>query len=98
MSKYLVTWETDMSRWPTDPQERTALRIKCVEMTKQDMKEGMIVDWGAFVGGRKGYALCEGTGLDLYNAIQRYFPYYTFTVHEVLSIDELAEALKSLTK
>jgi len=95
MPKFLIIWETDRSSWPTDLKERIALRAKSVEMTKQDMKEGKISDWGVFVGGGAGYTVCEGNALDLYKTMQRYLPYYTFDVQEVLSIDEVAEVVKS---
>ena len=96
MSKYLITWEVDMSRWPTDPKELGALVIKMGEMVKQDMKEGKTTDWGEFVGGGKGYAVGEGNALDVYKGLQRYSPYVTFKVHQALSIDEVMEVVKSM--
>jgi len=96
MPKYLVIWEGDASRWPDDAKERVALSTKFNEMTKQDMKEGKIVDWGVFVEGNSGYAVIEGNGSELYKEVQRYRPYMNFKVHQVLSIDEHLEALKSL--
>ena len=97
MAKYLVTWESDRSRWPADPKERGALSAKFLEITKQDMKDGKISDWGAFVVGRAGFAVCEGSGLELYKTIQPYTTHYTFIVHEVLSIDEVTKVMKSMT-
>ena len=98
MSKYFVTWEADESLWPTDPKEQNALGIKMAEMVKQDIKEGKTKDWGIFIGGDKGYSVEEGNALDLYKDIQRFHPYINFTVHEVLSINEVLKLWKSQMK
>jgi len=96
MSKYLITWEADESIWPTAPKEQGALVSKLGDMVKQSMKEGKTHDWGIFVGGDKGYSVGEGNALDLYKDLQRYHPYINFNVQEVLSIDEVLEAMKSM--
>ena len=96
MSKYLITWEADESIWPTDLKEQGALAGKLGEMVKQSMKEGKTSDWGIFVGGDRGYSVGEGKAVDLYRDLQRYHPYINFNVQEVLSIDEVLEAMKSM--
>jgi len=95
MAKYFMTWEADESLWPSDPKEQGTLGMKLAEMVKQGMKEGKTSDWGVFVGGDKGYAVVEGNAVDLYKDLQQYHPYINFTVHQVLSIDELVEIQKS---
>jgi hypothetical protein len=94
MSKYLIIFETDMSRWSTDPKERAAMQIKMGEKIKQNMKEGRIRDWGIFVGGG-GYSVVEGNAPDVYKDIRQYIPYLTFKVQQVLSLDEALEVWKS---
>ena len=96
MSKYLIIWEANESGMPTDSKERGALGIKMAEMVKQSMKEGKMSDWGVFISGTEGYAVVEGTGLDLYRDLHRYRPHIAFQVHQVLSIDEELEVTKSL--
>jgi len=96
MAKYLITWESDMSKVPTDPKERVAMRMKMLEMTKQNLKEGKISDWGIFLGGYKGYAIGEGNAIDMAIGTAQFSPYVTFNVQEVLSVDEMLEAAKSL--
>ena len=96
MAKYLITWESDMSRVPTDPKERAAMRMKMLEMTKQNLKEGKISDWGIFLGGFKGYAIGQGSAIDMAIGTAQFSPYVTFNVQEVLSVDEMLEAMKSL--
>ncbi len=96
VAKYLITWEVDMSRIPTDPKERTAMRMKMLEMTKQNLKGGKIIDWGTSLGGYQGYAIGQGSAIDM--AMAQFSPYVTFNIQEVLSVDEMLEAMNSLVK
>jgi hypothetical protein len=95
MSKYLINWELDVSRWSTDPKERAAMSIKMGERIKQNMEEGMTRDWGMYVGGIAGYTVVEGNAPDIYKFIRQYYPYMTFKVQQVLSLDEALEVWKS---
>jgi len=94
MSRYLVTWEAAMNRFPIDAEKRSELLRPMIEMVQEDIKEGRTISWGAFVGGGKGYAVSEGNASDLYKNLQRWSPYFTFDVQEVLSIEEVTEAFK----
>ncbi|MFC2070731.1 hypothetical protein ACFLTB_06140 [Chloroflexota bacterium] len=96
MTKYFVTWETDTSKLPSDSQERGALFIQMLEATKQTLKEGRVNDWGQFIGGGKGYGIADGDGIEVYKTLQQFAPYITLNVQEVLSVDEVIEAIKSL--
>jgi hypothetical protein len=95
MSKYLINWELDVSRWSTDPKERAAMSTKMGESIKQNMKAGKTLDWGLFVGGVAGYSVVEGNAPDVYKDIRQFYPYMTFKVQQVLSIDEALEVWKS---
>ena len=97
MGKYLVLWEMDSSRAPADRKERGVAWSPLVGMVKQDLKEGRVKDWGAYSGEPKGYAIFEGTHVELGKYVQQYYPYSTFEIHEVGSIDIVGEVLKSLT-
>ncbi|MFH1647946.1 MAG: DUF3303 family protein [Chloroflexota bacterium] len=96
MAKYFITWEADESIWPTEPKEQGAIKSKLAQMVKQGMAEGRTKDWGIFIGGDKGYSVVEGDALDLYKNLQQFHPYINFTVHQVLTIDEIIEATKSM--
>ena len=96
MPKYFMTWEVDPNRAPINPKERGAMWTGMVELIKQDMKEGKISDWGSFVGEGRGYSIGEQSLLDLSKDLQRFYPYVNFQVHQVMSIDEVAELSKSL--
>ena len=97
MSKFLTLWEIESSKWPTDPNERAALIGKQMEMTKKMLDEGKITDWGIFAGGGGGYSIGEGTEADTFKRTMQFAPYIKFQVHPVLSHDEAAEVMKSMT-
>ena len=42
MTKYLILWETDNSKMPTDPAEQAALIGKQMEMTKKATAKPMV--------------------------------------------------------
>jgi len=46
MGKYLVLWKVDQARVPISPQERGAGWGALVEMVKEDLKKGMLKEWG----------------------------------------------------
>jgi hypothetical protein len=96
-AKYFMTWEIDMSKVPVDPKERGAAWLVMVSMVKQDMKEGKTTDWGSFVGESNGYAVSALSDVELNKNLQRFYPYVTFKVHQVNSIDQVADLAKSLT-
>ncbi|MHC4458219.1 MAG: DUF3303 family protein [Planctomycetota bacterium] len=96
MAKYLVKWETDTTKIPDDPQARGELFIKMLEATKQALGNGQVSDWGQFVGGGKGYGIAEGDAVDVFKTLQQWAPYVTFKVQEVLSVDEVTKAVKSM--
>ena len=96
MSKFLVLWESDSSKVPIDPKERAALLEKLTEMTKKMLHVGQISDWGMFAGGGVGYTVGEGTEADVYKLTMQFAPYIRFKVHPVLSINQVAQVMKSM--
>jgi len=98
MPKYFMTWEVDPTRVPIDLKERGALWSGMVEMVKQEIKEGITSDWGAFVGETRGYSIGEQSEVDLAKTLQQFYPFVTFQVHQVMTIDEMAEVIKSLAE
>ncbi len=98
MAKYLVLWEIDSTKIPVSPQERAAMWGPMADMVKQDMKKGISKDWGIFVGEVNGYAIAEGTEVEVSNMIQQYVPFVHFEVHHVMSVEQADEVTKALTK
>lgn len=96
MAKYLITWEADMNRFPVDPKERANMVAGMAGMVKQMITEGKTMDWGIFIQGAAGYSVREGEAVELYNDLQKFSPYISFDVQEVLSVDDVLEATKSM--
>jgi len=95
MPKILDLWEADMSKLPIDPNERAALWGKQIETTKKMLEEGRIYDWGIFSGGSGGYGISPADATAVLKNVMRFTPYIKFKSHLVLSIDEVAEVMKS---
>jgi hypothetical protein len=96
MAKYLILWELDDSRIPLDPKERGAAWTMMTDTVKQDLKAGIHSDWGAYVGGGKGYAVSEGNELEIAKLMQRFVPFVKFEVHQVMTVEQIGEVAKSL--
>jgi proteasome assembly chaperone (PAC2) family protein len=98
MGKYLILWDIDTNKIPVDAKERGAGWTLLMEMVKQDMKRGFTKDWGAFVGETSGYAVDEGSEVEVMKALQQYVPFVHFEVHPVASVSQVEEMIKVLTK
>jgi hypothetical protein len=98
MGKYLLLWEIDRTRLPVSPEERGVGWNILLEMVKQDIKKGITKDWGAFVGELYGYAVLEGTEVEVMNMVQQYSPFVHFKVHPIASVSQAEEMIKAMTK
>jgi hypothetical protein len=98
MGKYLFLWEIDQTKVPISPQERGSGWSGLMDMVKEDLKKGITKDWGAFVGEINGYAVFEGTEVEVANALQRYVPWVIFKGHPIASVNQVDEIIKALTK
>jgi hypothetical protein len=66
-------------------------------MIRKDIEKGLTKDWGSFVGETGGYAINEGTEVEVMNGLQQYVPFCIFKVHPIASESQVNEMLKSLT-
>lgn len=98
MGKFLIYWKTDMSRVPEDPKEQISLFVSLTEMVKEDLKNGPTKDFGIFLSGHAGYTIEEGTEQEISLSVLKYSPYINCKVFPILSIDQLEENLKELSK
>jgi hypothetical protein len=98
MGKYLMLWEIDWTKVPVNPKERGAGWSLLLDMVKEDMKKGLTKDWGTFIGELGGYAVNEGSELEVMNAVQRYTPFVRFKLHPIGSVSQVGEMIKALTK
>jgi hypothetical protein len=96
MGRYLTLWEVDESKIPLDPQERKVGWLGAIEMTKQSMKEGLVKDWGSFLGETKGLTIFEGTEEDVIKETMKYIPYFRFKIYPLVSIEKLEAAIKAM--
>ena len=97
MTKFLTLWEQDVTRIPDDPKEQSRVHSMLVNMVKEDMKRGVTLDWGMFAGGeRSGYAICEGTELEITMENLKYAPYITCTTYPILSVNQVEEMMAKL--
>ena len=97
MGKYLVLWEVDQTKIPVDPKERGAGWGLLMAMVRQDIEKGLVKSWGAFVGETNGYAVYEGSEVEVMNAFQQYVPFCIFKVHPVATESQVNEMIKALS-
>ncbi len=97
MGRYLVLWEVDQSRVPIDAKERGGAWSILMAMVRQDREAGKIKDWGTFVGEINGFAVYEGTEVEVGSALMKYVPYVRFNVHPLASESQTNEIIKSLS-
>jgi len=96
MGRYISLWEVDHSTIPVDPKERAEGWGMLMAMVQQDFEKGVLKDWGAFLAESKGYAVYEGTELEVMSAIQQYVPFCIFEVHPIATADRVNEMLSSM--
>ena len=97
MGKYLLLWEVDRARIPIDPKERGAGWGMLMAMVRRDIEKGVSKDWGAFVGETNGYAVAEGTEIEILNMTAQYGPYVSFKVHPIASESQVNDMIKALS-
>ena len=98
MGRFLALWEADDSRLPADPKERGAGYEVALKFIREEMKKGLIKDWGSFVGTTCGFIVYEGTEVEVGNSLQYFIPIYSFKVYPVASVEQAEELTKALLK
>jgi hypothetical protein len=96
MARYLMLWELDRSRIPTDPKERAVAWTTLTNMVKQDLAEGRAESWGSFVGEMKGYCLASGDDVEIAAMVQKYTPYVYFQAFAVAGIETVETTLRQM--
>lgn len=97
MGKYLVLWEVDQTKIPIAPKERGEGWGMLMAMVGQDIKKGITKDWGAFVGESSGYAINEGTEIEVMKSLQQFVPFCIFKVYPIATEGQVNEMIKGLT-
>jgi hypothetical protein len=98
MARYLALWEADNSRLPIDPKERGSDMLEALDYLRQEMKKGLIKDWGGFLGSTSGFTIYEGTEVEVGNSMQHFVPFYSYKIYPVTTLEQSEEATKALLK
>ncbi len=98
MGKYLSLWELDMNRVPEDPKKQLELFTKLQNMVKEDLKNGIIKDFGIFLGGDAGYSIVEGTDEQIAMFTMKYAPFVKCKIQSAISIEQIDEIMKKIRK
>jgi hypothetical protein len=98
MGKYLVRWEIDTSRLPVSRKERAAGWKALMNFVKEDIKDGLTLEWGAFVGELRGFAIFEGDEVEINVRIQKYSPFVTFKLRAITSVEQTEQLLEEMVK
>jgi len=96
MARYILLWELDSTRTPDDPKERQKQWRTFQDMVVERLESGETKDWGKYVGEGRGYAIIEGTEMDAEELGNTYFPYVTFEVKQIISIEQAIEVVKAM--
>ena len=96
MARYLVRWELDESRLPDEPGKRKAAWLAAVNEVKNDIKSGLIKDWGSFVGVTAGFSVNEGTEEEVYGRLLKYIPLCRLKVYPLVSMEQGEQQIKKL--
>jgi hypothetical protein len=96
MRRYLVLWEADESKIPIAPDERKIGWQMAIEMVEQDIKDGLVKDYGVFVGQPNGFMIAEGTRDEIMKMTIKFMPFFRFKVIPVASIEQVKEAIKTI--
>ena len=97
MGTYLAHWEVDHTKIPIDAKERGEGWSLLMAMVRQDIEKGIIKSFGSFVGETNGYAVYEGTELEVMNTIAQYVPFVIYKMHPVATESQMNEMIKALT-
>ena len=62
------------------------------------MERGISKVWGAFVGEVNGFAVWEGTEVEIAALTNQYVPFVRFDVKAYASVDEVAQIVENLMK
>lgn len=96
MPRYLVLWKSVNARVPENPEARLKQFTTLTQMIHEDVTSGRVKDWGIFAEGGGGYAIFEGSELDLSLETAKYVPYVELEARTVLSTDQQREVLGKL--
>jgi len=96
MGRYLVLWEADESKIPIVPEERKIGWQMATEMVEQHIKEGLVKDYGAFVGEPNGFIIADGKRDEILKMTVKFMPFFRFKVIPLASIDQVKDVINTI--
>lgn len=98
MAKFHVLWEVDKANLPANPREKIGAILKLCAMMKEDMKSGLVSEWGSF-SNQHGYSIMNGTDVEICSGMVKYSNLIKFGEPTlVVSIDQSIEIYEKLAK
>ena len=96
MATYLLIWDLNPNYITEDPAKRASQWKQLMNMVDQDMKKGVMKDWGSFIAERGGDCIVEGSEVDVGLVAQQYVPYVEFKTHACASVGLTKNLLDAL--
>jgi hypothetical protein len=98
MARYLVLWEIDKDKIPLDPKQRADGWLMLMGLIRKDFERGFLKDWGSFISEINGYAVIEGTEVEVELFTNQYLPLVFFEIHPIATADQIEEYLKIMSE
>jgi len=95
MTRYFVYWKSVNSRIPEDRDAKIKQSIGFLQIIKEALKSGPIKEFGVRPDDVEGYAIFEGSEIDMARMATMFVPNFEYEVYPILSADEMMEVLKS---
>ncbi len=96
MGRYLVLWGVDTSRTPEDPESRKAQWGLLVAIMTEDMKSGLVQEFGEFIGETNGYCIVEGEDQQVHDFTNKYVPFITFDVKQAVPLETVDTTVQGI--
>jgi hypothetical protein len=95
MTKFYMRWQLNQMLIPTKPEDRVKLWLSMLETVKADLQSGVMTEWGMCNDASAGYAFINGDEKKVYDAILKWFPYVSFDIKPILTVDQLIDSIKA---
>jgi hypothetical protein len=95
MTKYYVKWTMNPLELPKSPEERMKLWQLMAEMTKADMKAGIVKEWGITTDLNEGFSIIEfANETEAAAYTLKWIPALNVVAKPFLTVEQGEEALK----
>ncbi len=98
MARYLMFWEIDANRMPTDPKERGKAWNGFLHLVRRDLEKGILKDFGATPAEGRGYVIAEGNETEISVLAQQYVPQVRFKTFPVMTVAQTDVMLRALNQ